>query len=268
MELSNKAEALKAVSKLNGTIYKGRTISLDLSVQKELYSHFLQKSKENPKKTEEDEDSADLEQAEPEEDQVPATLNQEEDEEENEENEQEENEEEGHQGEEEKEEEEPKGWLAKRPLSEFTSKNDDKHQSKKVNVGAESSEENDEKAKKKLEEMSRTLFVKNIDPAITDQDFKKYMKSLAPCEYALLVKDKSTNMNKGTGFVRFAKQEDAEVVAEHSRLLDQGQAILPLSNQPTLHLISVSLLTAIQLRQCEPDPRKLQNESHEGSDQR
>ncbi|CAH0560297.1 unnamed protein product [Brassicogethes aeneus] len=56
----------------------------------------------------------------------------------------------------------------------------------------------------------KTVFIKNVPFAATNEDVKLCMSQYGPIYYALVVMDKITEHSKGTAFVKFRNKEDAE----------------------------------------------------------
>ncbi|OQR74322.1 RNA-binding protein 28-like [Tropilaelaps mercedesae] len=79
---------------------------------------------------------------------------------------------------------------------------------------AEKTEEDVEKAKRKREmikkeDLSRTVFVKNISFDTTQTTFQAHMRKYGPYKFCLICMDKMLNRSKGTGFVKFEERADA-----------------------------------------------------------
>lgn len=52
-------------------------------------------------------------------------------------------------------------------------------------------------------EEGKTLFIRNLDFGVTEEDLKQFFETYGPTNYALLCKDSLTEHPKGTGFVKF-----------------------------------------------------------------
>lgn len=57
---------------------------------------------------------------------------------------------------------------------------------------------------------SSTLFIRNLPFSATDETLREHFISFGPIRYARVVLDLATNRSRGTGFVCFYRQEDAE----------------------------------------------------------
>ncbi|XP_045478929.1 RNA-binding protein 28 [Harmonia axyridis] len=60
----------------------------------------------------------------------------------------------------------------------------------------------------------KTVFIKNVPFTATNEDLKACMEKYGPIYYALICVDKYTEHSKGTAFVKFCFQEDAEKVLQ------------------------------------------------------
>lgn len=61
----------------------------------------------------------------------------------------------------------------------------------------------------KKEDLSRTVFVKNISFDTTQTTFQERMKQYGPYKFCLICMDKMLGRSKGTGFVKFEERADA-----------------------------------------------------------
>lgn len=66
------------------------------------------------------------------------------------------------------------------------------------------------------EELSATLFVRNLPLASTEQDIEHTFERFGKLRYCKIVVDRESGMSKGTGFVCFANKSDAQ------KALDEG----------------------------------------------
>ncbi|XP_063366185.1 RNA-binding protein 28 [Cydia amplana] len=78
-------------------------------------------------------------------------------------------------------------------------------------------------------EDGRTVFVTNIPFSVDSDQLRAFVENTGPVQYALVCVDKLTEHSKGSGFVKFEKEEDAKTFlslsAEALRL--EGQALQP-----------------------------------------
>ncbi|XP_063622797.1 RNA-binding protein 28 [Cydia splendana] len=78
-------------------------------------------------------------------------------------------------------------------------------------------------------EDGRTVFITNIPFSVDNDQLRAFVENTGPVQYALVCVDKMTEHSKGSGFVKFEKEEDAKAFlalpADALRL--EGQALQP-----------------------------------------
>jgi len=176
VQFKTRPEAIKAISELNGTIFKGRKIAVDLSVPKSVYKEMEKKEKFNNENS--DEKIVDE--------------------------------------------------IMKMPKSEPVETKEKPKESKKKhkkvdNKSEDTTEKNDEntdkKPKKKPNKFDEktTLFVRNIGFDTTEEEFREYFETYGEINYAKLCMNHETKMHKGTGFVQYKNEADAQRMLELSK---------------------------------------------------
>jgi nucleolar protein 4 len=153
-------EAMKAISKLNGTTFKGRVIAVDLSVPKTIYKSLHTENKEGEGIEE-----------------VKMDV------------------------------EEPK-------IEKSKAKKKKDEQEEETKVKGKGSEE---RGKANKFDEKTTLFVRNISFDTTEEEFKEYFSTYGDINYAKLCMNSQTNMHKGTGFVQYKNEADAQSMIELSK---------------------------------------------------
>lgn len=68
----------------------------------------------------------------------------------------------------------------------------------------------------KWQNNSSTLFIRNLPFTVTDETLKDHFQTFGPIRYARVVLDHTTERSKGTGFVCFFSQEDADICLRES----------------------------------------------------
>jgi len=65
-----------------------------------------------------------------------------------------------------------------------------------------------------MEKSWTNVYVKDIDPEVTDEEFQKLFEQFGPVNSPLIKRNEKTGLSEGYGFVNFLKHEDAKVAAE------------------------------------------------------
>lgn len=188
VQFANQFEAIAAIKDLHETMYKGRKITLDFSVDKRMYKGADQKPKvvdlEENGVLPEAEETGKIEQ----------------------ETQQEEIEEEGEAAEENED------------FLEIEGGSDDEEE-------ADGEEQEDEGGieEEKEEDMSSTIFLRNVDYESTEEDVKKRFGNWGKVLYTKLVYDTlgDDSSHKGVGFVKFADSATAQRLIEISKKLSE-----------------------------------------------
>lgn len=60
-----------------------------------------------------------------------------------------------------------------------------------------------EKVKSNDVQEGKTLFIRNLDFDVKEEDLRKFFETYGTLEYALICKDKLTEHPKGSGFVKY-----------------------------------------------------------------
>jgi nucleolar protein 4 len=189
VEFSSQFEAIEAIRELHDTMYKGRKITVNFSVDKRMYNNGGQSEQESK--------MIDLETQE-----VGGIPIQEEPKEENIVQEIEENPEEA------KSEE----FLEIEGESVKSEEPEEEEEKKEVEV-----------EEKKEEDMSCTIFLRNVDYESTEEDIQKRFSKWGKVRYVRLVYDTlgDNSCHKGVGFVKFAEASVAQKLIDISRQLDE-----------------------------------------------
>ena len=66
------------------------------------------------------------------------------------------------------------------------------------------------------DEMRATLFLKNVPLSATEEDLEETFNKFGELRYAKIVKDKNTNLSKGTAFLCFKERSSAEKMLEEA----------------------------------------------------
>lgn len=182
VQFKTRQEATKAISKLNGTTFKGRVIAVDLSVPKTVYKMYEDDSKKN-EEVNDDEESDEKDEVE--------------------------NESVSIRKKDKKNEEEIKDDLKEIKTTKEKRKEKKKKDKKKEENNDEESEEeeiNEDEENKSKKNISKkkpnnfnektTLFVRNISFDTTEEEFKDYFSSYGEVNYAKLCMNPETKMNK------------------------------------------------------------------------
>jgi len=168
IQFKTRKEAVQAISKLNGTTFKGRIIAVDLSVPKTVYKSL-------PTQNKEDENIEEVKM----------------------------------------DVEEPK-------IEKPKPKKDKREKQHNESDEKADSEEDNTVDKKKVKKGNKfdektTLFVRNISFDTTEEEFKEYFSTYGDINYAKLCINPQTNMHKGTGFVQYKNEADAQSMIELSK---------------------------------------------------
>jgi len=65
-----------------------------------------------------------------------------------------------------------------------------------------------------IEQSWTNVYVKDLDPEITDEEFKQLFEKYGPVNSPLIKRDEKTGVSAGFGFVNFERHEDAKVAVE------------------------------------------------------
>jgi len=77
--------------------------------------------------------------------------------------------------------------------------------------------------KKEKEDLSCTLFVRNISFETTEFEFKEFCNGLGEIEYAKLCKRGEIGGHKGIGFVKLKEKEVVKKILEYCKNLREGE---------------------------------------------
>ena len=207
VEFSNQFEAIKAIKELHNSMYKGRKITMKFAVDKRMYNGGTQASTETGPKIMDIEEEKEKEDDEQENDDVKDNNIVEE----NVEAKDEEN-----NTEEDKKKEE--NYL------EIEAGDDDEDNEKiNENVIEEEEEEQNLPQRDQNEDMSSTIFLRNVDYESTEGEIKKRFTNWGKVLYVKLVYDSlgDGSSHRGVGFVKFEKSEIAQKLIKISRELEE-----------------------------------------------
>ena len=218
VQYKTRQEALKAISKLNGTEFKGRTIAVDISVPKAMYKQYEEDTKvqpmedqpvkdENKQKEVKKDNESSSSSSKPKEEKKPKKKL-----------------------EKKKERKEKKEMQKELNNKEDTKSNDNKDKGKEKDKKIEKAVKEVKEEKEKKEEKSKenkpkpnkfndktTLFVRNIGFDTTEEDFYDYFSSYGEVNYTKLCMNRETGMHKGTGFVQYKEEEHAQRMLDLSK---------------------------------------------------
>lgn len=96
---------------------------------------------------------------------------------------------------------------------------------------------------------SSTLFVRNLPFTATDGSLKEHFATFGPIRYARIVLDSTAGRSRGTGFVCFFNQEDADACLRESPKLEFPRKANPLNKNKAVSSVKQSLLEDINMDQ-------------------
>ena len=191
VQFKTRQEALNAIKTLNGSSYKGRTIAVDLSVPKVMYKQYEKETKKVVETPMQDVGE------------IVAVA---------------------------KSAPKPEAHAKPHDYEKKKDKSHDHEKKKDKKPAAPVAEPTKEKkaepiepakplVKKKLNKFDEktTLFVRNISFDTTEEDFNDYFSSYGELNYAKLCKNPETKMHKGTGFVQYKNEENAQRILNFSK---------------------------------------------------
>ncbi len=227
IQYKTRQDAVKAISALNGTSFKGRTIAVDLSVPKTVFKQYEKDGK--PESKEEDGDSS-IPKAEADSKPVVVSAAAKKD----------------AKAEEKKTKakkvEDSKPAKSAKPVEAAPAKKPKKAvDAKKPASGSEEKKGSDKKKDDKKDEKKdpkkevkkeekklpfkkpnkfddkTTLFIRNISFDTTEEEFSDYFATYGEINYAKLCMNPETHAHKGTGFVQYKNEDDAKNMLEMSQ---------------------------------------------------
>ncbi|GAA5822358.1 hypothetical protein JCM3770_000533 [Rhodotorula araucariae] len=105
----------------------------------------------------------------------------------------------------------------------------------------------DEEEEEKPQQKGTTLFVRNISFEATEAELYDLFKSFGPVRYARIVYDPTTKRSRGTAFVCFWNDENAQAVLDESKTLNEGNFGETSTKKTSLLMADPSSSTASRL---------------------
>eukprot|EP01111_Echinosteliopsis_oligospora_P015225 TRINITY_DN5944_c0_g2_i1.p1 TRINITY_DN5944_c0_g2~~TRINITY_DN5944_c0_g2_i1.p1 ORF type:complete len:883 (-),score=305.26 TRINITY_DN5944_c0_g2_i1:30-2630(-) len=222
VQFSELKSAKKAVEKINGKDIKGRTVAVDFAlpqdqfIQHTVLDQVMKSVKEEQDKEEQDKDKIKKE----EQDDAETEDKSEDDDDEGDDD-----------------DDDDEGEVDNEDSSDSDSSDSDDSDSSESS-GDENKKRMEQNRKDQRDELAKnmrtpSIFVRNLSFDTNEKDLQDFFKQFGPVRYCLLVRDKQTNLPKGSAFVRFHRFESA------AKAVEAGKLAAPQTGEQALYFSAV-----------------------------